>query len=130
MPGKVCFDQFQLPSCSRGVHGSGSCGGKRDGSRSRACRGAAEVALERARQEQLAAQGKILHTAAARFAAPGWQLGVLTEEVGEAATEVQRLYESQGRVLQTMKARMQLRAELIQVAAVAVAWAESLEVPS
>jgi hypothetical protein len=73
------------------------------------------VAAERERQEQK--HGR--NTCASPSVPNGFKLSVLMEEVGEVAQALQR------GVLDT-KGREHLRTELIQVAAVAVAWAESL----
>ena len=86
------------------------------------------VAHERDRQEQRKAAGRFRFTCA--DAGPGSmsnaeKLTVLVEEVGEVAREV---LTQDGRRLarDTVGTRQALRAELIQVAAVAVAWAEAL----
>jgi hypothetical protein len=80
-----------------------------------------EVAGERTRQEQLKAEGKFDFTAAdaPHLAASA----ILTEEVGEAAREALALA---GIVRETGDVT-RLRKELIQVAAVAVAWVEKID---
>lgn len=80
------------------------------------------VEAERNRQEQLKAEGKFLFTCADDAMADTERLAVLTEEVGEVAREVlelQNLVEEKGDV-------DRLRTELVQVAAIAVAWVEAL----
>ena len=84
-----------------------------------------EISDERARQERLRADGKFTHTAAsandANFS-DGWRLAVLVEEVGEAA---EAAIERAGFIGKPKG--NDLRAELIQVAAVCVAWIERLD---
>lgn len=74
-----------------------------------------DVEAERFRQEELCALGKFEHTCAH----PEWtdrqRLPVLVEEVGEVA-----------RAIQTGDLD-NLREELVQVAAVAVAWVEAID---
>lgn len=70
------------------------------------------VASERDRQERLRIAGKFKQTCADSEMDAGIKLAVLIEEVGEVG--------------RAMLGDGDLRAELIQVAAVAVAWAESL----
>lgn len=71
------------------------------------------VRVERARQEQLKAEGKFAATCADDIPA-GAKLAVLVEEVGEVARAIcERDPEA-------------MREELVQVAAVAVAWVEAL----
>jgi hypothetical protein len=73
------------------------------------------VTAERLRQVQLKTEGRFEHTCADPEATDGYRLTVLVEEVGEVARAV---LESDGRGL---------REELVQVAAVAVAWIEGLD---
>ena len=84
-----------------------------------------EILDERARQERLREAGKFTHTAAspddAKFS-DGWRLAALVEEVGEAA---EAAIERAG-FIGKPKGK-DLRAELIQVAAVCVAWIERLD---
>ena len=72
------------------------------------------VERERERQEELKECGKFAATCADEIPA-GEKLAILVEEVGEVAREVCE-----------RGARAELLEELVQVAAVAVAWAESL----
>ena len=72
------------------------------------------VGSERLWQEQLKVWGKFKTTCADTGMTHAERLAVLVEEVGEAATEVMNGRENE------------LRYELIQVAAVAVAWIEAL----
>ena len=75
----------------------------------------AEVGRERSRQEQLKAKGKFTYTCADAEMPDGQRLAVLVEEVGEVA--------------RAMNDGKGLREELIQVAAVAVAWVEAIDTP-
>jgi NTP pyrophosphatase (non-canonical NTP hydrolase) len=89
-----------------------------------------EIKAERTRQEMLRAAGKFLHTCAS----PDWsafthfgRVVVLGEEYGEvcrAALDVEKIAEGRG---DPDAARKKLRTELIQVAAVAVAYIEALD---
>ena len=80
------------------------------------------VYRERGRQEDLCAAGKFPHTCASRDGLTNPQkLAVLAEEFGEVAKHVTEEVISADRLN-----REKLRAELIQVAAVAVAWSEAL----
>ncbi len=78
----------------------------------------AEIADERARQEQLMRDGKFSFTCASPLCTGRDKLPVLGEEFGEVCREVCED--------QRPHARKRLRTELIQLAAVAAAWAESL----
>lgn len=95
----------------------------------------ADVVSERFRQERLCAEGKFTWTCADPSPAPAEKLAVLAEEFGEVAKEVtdtiielakyakENLTHPPHRKAQRAAA---LYEELIQVAAVATAWAESL----
>ena len=98
-----------------------------------------EVYKERARQERLREAGKFLWTCADPKIDDARKLAVLAEEFGEAAREVtdamiasDKSRTREDRAWDEAEAakiavhRAKLREELIQVAAVAVAWAESL----
>jgi NTP pyrophosphatase (non-canonical NTP hydrolase) len=74
-----------------------------------------EVALERVRQDELQKAGKFAWTCATRHVTDDCKLKVLVEEIGEVA---RALCEGD---------RANLREELVQCAAVCVAWCESLE---
>jgi len=78
------------------------------------------VGEERYRQEELRRAGKFPHTCAGLGYAQSEKLVVLAEEFGEVSRHVAEFIAS-GELDE-----MSLRKELIQVAAVAVAWAESL----
>ena len=80
-----------------------------------------EVIAERERQEELKAAGKISFNVAAPTASNCPKLSVLAEEFGEVAHQVTDLLENNGR-----GSVAELRKELIQLAAVSVAWIESL----
>ena len=103
-----------------------------------------EVAVERERQEQLKASGKFLWTCAdnevtlvtdngrsetVRKILDSEKLAVLSEEFGEAAREVTEEIIAKDRQDGALanQSLVKLRKELIQVAAVAVAWVESLD---
>ena len=73
--------------------------------------------IERCRQEHLHIQGNIPFTCVSPIVSCAEKLAVLTEEIGEVARAVQE------------RDKINLREELIQVAAVAVAWAVSLPAP-
>jgi NTP pyrophosphatase (non-canonical NTP hydrolase) len=80
------------------------------------------VNAERKRQEQLKLEGRFTHTCADNELTPSEKVAVLAEEFGEVAHEVT---ESIGNHAELDRAA--LRKELIQVAAVAVAWVECLD---
>lgn len=85
----------------------------------------AEVAEERARQEEMKAQGRFQYTCADEGMNNFERFAVLGEEVGEVAREALTLPGI--RLARDTEGTVQaLRKELIQVAAVAVAWAEGL----
>lgn len=105
-----------------------------------------DIQRERDRQEILRIQGKFVDTCASRTMTDPEKLAVLAEEFGEASREVTeaiifrakiRLWEKEpegddnyGKVMITkiVESRQRLRKELIEVAAVAVAWCEALDV--
>lgn len=74
-----------------------------------------EVVAERARQERLKASGKFSYTCADLEPTPGAKTAILGEEYGEVCRAV------------CEEDNEQLRVELIQAAAVAVAWVQSLD---
>ena len=80
------------------------------------------VADERVRQNALFAEGKIPFNCASRIADPNRKLRVLVEEVGEVAEALDALENKKD-----WKRFDHLREELVQVAAVAVAWLEALQ---
>lgn len=67
-------------------------------------------------------EGKFPWTCKAARVSHEKKLAVLTEEVGEVARAIQDLWADR-----TEAKRAHLREELVQVAAVAVAWLESME---
>ena len=83
----------------------------------------ARVAQERVRQNQLFAEGKIPFNCASRIADRNRKLRVLVEEVGEVAEAIDQCELNP----EALRRREHLRDELVQVAAVAVAWLESME---
>lgn len=78
---------------------------------------------ERDRQDQLKLQGKFDFTCADKEMAHAERLSVITEEVGEVARAIN---ERIGRGPFTDPELMHLGKELVQVAAVAVAWCEAI----
>jgi hypothetical protein len=89
------------------------------------------VAKERLRQEKLKQEGKFPWTCGDVFNPDSWKpvlnvekLTVLAEEFGEVASIVCKLQANRAEAKEVSLDK--LREELIQVAAVAVAWAESL----
>ncbi len=95
------------------------------------------IAQERSHQRELFLNGQIMFDVSSAVPDPNRKLRVLTEEVGEVAQEIELLEKfsltgeggkarAKGLAVRTEK----LRDELVQVAAVAVAWLESLEAPS
>jgi hypothetical protein len=83
------------------------------------------VGSERKRQERLKETGKFKFTCAGIEMTPAEKFAVLGEEFGEVAREV--LTQPDDAIAHDTKgSREGLRSELIQVAAVAVAWVESL----
>ncbi len=81
------------------------------------------VLAERQRQRQLFVDRKITFDVASPVPDTNRKLRVLIEEVGEVAQELDHLEQLPG----SKPAQKRLREELTQVAAVAVAWLESLE---
>jgi NTP pyrophosphatase (non-canonical NTP hydrolase) len=83
------------------------------------------VGSERMRQDVLKEQGRFEFTCADDGLTNAEKLACLTEELGEVAREV---LTQEGRRLarDTVGTRAALRSELVQVAAVAVAWIEAL----
>jgi hypothetical protein len=80
-----------------------------------------EITDERFRQEKLRVEGRFAHTCADPDVDEGYKMCVLIEEVGEVG---RALMEKMGKIGD--RHNKDLRKELIQVAAVAMAWAESL----
>jgi NTP pyrophosphatase (non-canonical NTP hydrolase) len=83
------------------------------------------IVAERARQEVLKAEGRFEFTCADAGLTNAETLACLTEELGEVAQEV---LTQEGRRLarDTVGTPEALRKELVQVAAVALAWIEAL----
>ena len=84
----------------------------------------ARIAAERCRQQELLKAGKFTYTCSSPVVDDNRKLRILVEEVGEVAEAIERLEMSKRGHL---PAKEHLREELVQVAAVAVAWLESLE---
>jgi hypothetical protein len=89
------------------------------------------IRAERERQERLAAEGEIPFTCAhsvrpedGELIRSSDRLAVLVEEVGEVSTAIQGLWTGEP------DAAKEMRKEIIQVAAVALAWLEGLEADS
>ena len=85
-----------------------------------------EVFEERDRQEELCAAGKFSLTCASTNLPIGGKLCVLAEEFGEVAKESCQLYDPRPGDNQAA-AIARLRTELVQLAAVAAAWIESID---
>jgi hypothetical protein len=94
-----------------------------------------EIHRERFRQEDLQPKGKFPWTCAAPSVSDEAKLAVLAEEFGEVAREVTEQLIDRGRRVRDedeiearalAASRRKIREELIRVAAVAAAWAESL----
>lgn len=97
-----------------------------------------EVSEERMNQEHLKEQGKFVFTCADKGLSEAEKFAVLSEEVGEVATEVTELVINLSKIMKfasdkpiavenaIKEYRKRVRKELIQVAAVAVAWVEAL----
>lgn len=79
---------------------------------------------ERGRQDRLQAQGKFRYTIADSRIGHDRRLSILTEEVGEVAKRLNQL-----ELLTHVHYDPELVAELVQVAACAVGWLESLGFP-
>lgn len=86
----------------------------------------AKIATERDRQRRLFHTGKITFDCASTLPDPNRKLRVLTEEIGEVAQELDRLEALRDRRGERFVLE-DLETELVQVAAVAVAWLESLQ---
>ncbi len=80
------------------------------------------IAQERVRQQELLREGKHTFTCASPIADDNRKLRVLVEEVGEVAEALDALENKKD-----WKRFDHLREELVQVAAVAVAWLEALQ---
>jgi hypothetical protein len=91
------------------------------------------VARERIRQEELRAQGRFPYTAASPDCPEHLRLAALTEEFGEVGRAIceRDIQQAQAPGLVAAGALLamqaQLRTELVELAAVAVAWAEALD---
>jgi len=89
----------------------------------------ADVVRERLRQERLRAEGRFQFTCAEEGLTNAEKLAVLMEEVGEVARDVLNQEDRHLCTHDVVSTPAKLREELIQVAAVAVAWAEALTTP-
>ena len=83
------------------------------------------VVEERSRQEQLKQEGRFAYTCADTDVSDTEKLVILAREFGEVAESVNVSGDKREKLL-SLQTRSHLREELIQVAAVAVAWVESL----
>ncbi len=83
--------------------------------------------LERLRQQNLLKIGKHPFTCATAGIPIERKLAILTEEVGEVARAVNELIAGHPFDHRRVKIKAELHKEITQVAAVAVAWLESLE---
>lgn len=82
------------------------------------------ISKERSRQEQIKREGRFRYTAADAGMGNAERLACLVEEVGEVAQEV-LTHEGRRLARDTVGTVEGLRKELIQVAAIVVAWLES-----
>lgn len=82
------------------------------------------VVAERLRQRELLAVGRFKHTCDSREISNFHKLAILTEELGEVAREVFEMHDKNDF---SPERKAQLKKELIQVAAVTVAWLETPE---
>ena len=88
-----------------------------------------DVARERLRQEEMKLAGRFMFTCAEEGLTNAEKLAVLVEEVGEVARDVLNQEDRHLCTHYVVSTPEKLREELIQVAAVAVAWAEALTPP-
>jgi hypothetical protein len=86
------------------------------------------IAAERTRQRELFAANKITFDVAAPLPDVNRKLRVVVEEIGEVAQEIDHLEQLKPNSKAAAAVRARLRTELVQVAAVCVAWLESFEV--
>lgn len=84
------------------------------------------VELERERQRKLLEEGEIFFDVAAVREDDGAKLSVLVEEVGEVARAMNDAGD-QAELRDYLASLKPLQEELVQVAAVAVAWAEAIQ---
>jgi hypothetical protein len=84
------------------------------------------ITAERERQNALFAEGQIGFNCSSRIVDPARKLRVLTEEIGEVAQAID-LLENPKPFSRVKAVQVNFREELVQVAAVAVAWLESME---
>ena len=84
------------------------------------------ISAERERQELLFSLGKFTFTCASKTADAKRKLRVLVEEVGEVAEAIEKLEMARNQLTKGARAQC-LRDVLTQVAAVTVAWLESME---
>lgn len=87
------------------------------------------IHAERMRQERLKAAGKFVFSCADAGISDLGRLAVLTEEVGEVAHELNEQIGKPARRQAHFDSQARLRDELIQVAAVCVAWLEAIDDP-
>ena len=85
------------------------------------------IAQERVRQQELLRTGKITFTCSSPIVDDNRKLRVLAEEVGEVAEAIDHLEQLNPKSPAAKKQLAHLQTELVQVAAVAVAWLESIE---
>ena len=88
------------------------------------------IAAERIRQKQLLRDGKILFNCDSPVVSYDRKLRILVEEIGEVAEAIDLLETCRPGYAPSKRMKALLRAELIQVATVAVAWLETQDVKS
>jgi hypothetical protein len=86
-----------------------------------------QIWMERMRQRALIREGRIGFDCACPDVCDDKKLRVLTEELGEVAQAIDCLERPQHHAATVKQLRNGLKDELVQVAAVAVAWLEALE---
>jgi hypothetical protein len=96
-----------------------------------------KIWLERLRQKQLLREGKIFFACDSPVVSHDRKLRVLTEELGEVAGAIDQiemlnpLRQPRAEMSEpSARAKNNLRDELAQIAAVAIAWLESLQTPA
>lgn len=85
------------------------------------------IARERVRQRELLAAGRFKHCCDSREISNFQKLAIATEELGEVAREIFEMHDKNDF---SPERKAALRAELVQLAAVTVAWLETGEPPA
>jgi hypothetical protein len=85
-----------------------------------------QVLLERHNQDEMRDKGRFRYTCADDGLSDGDRLAILTEELGEVARAMQGQEHRRLSLHEPVTSPSELRRELVQVAAIAIAWAERL----